>query len=1052
MKKHDPNQRLSEPDQANTAMFRRLVECAGQGIGWADLDGNIVYMNPALRQMLDLAPETEASGLHLSRFCPPEAGPVADEMLRATLEQGSWSGEINLLSEQGRVIPTRHDIHLIRDAAGAPIAFGCAITDLSQQKQLEKYLVRSRAKYRALVENIPQRVFYKDRQSIYLAVNRQYANDKGLSPEEVIGLDDYALNTSELAVKYRADDRRIMASGLVEEYDEPHQRDGKKMTVHTVKTPVKDEDGLVIGICGIYWDVTEQRAAFERVEMLQRVVDFSPQSIGWVDLDGTARYFNPALRRLLALPETADVHRYHLDNFYSEAQRQTLQTRLLPEVMDKGHWSGELELTALDGQVIPAQHTVFQIRDSLGQPIALANVLTDLRAKKSVEASLRRSEETYARAEAIAHLGSWSWDIARGTLRWSDEIYRIFGRVPQSVAATFPAFLDAIHPDDRQKVIDATNASVTNPDIPYNVEHRVLHPDGEVRIVHERGKVYCDSQGKPTNMIGSVQDTTEQKHAAMLQANELFKQAILDSMLAQIAVLDRNGVIVAVNQAWRNFALANSAVLPGLAAFETPAALTSIGVNYLEVCQTSDGDSSEEVDAAYAGIRAVLDGHLPSFELEYPCHSPDQQRWVVMMVSPLSVEDRGVVITHTDITARRLAQDAIRSARDEAERANRAKSEFLSRMSHELRTPLNAIIGFGQLLERANLTSMQTDNAREILNAGNHLLTLINEVLDLARIDSGTFPINLEPISLGLLIADCLNLIRPLAETYGIRLNEVECYCGTPVLADSTRLKQVLLNLLSNAVKYNRADGSVSVACRYQDNIIHIRVNDTGPGLTEEQQARLFTPFERLEADKNAVEGTGIGLALSKRLVELMGGEIGVESRPGIGSTFWLSLPPAQRSSDYAPANNQPLCPVAETEPTQPCASRAQVDLLCIEDNPANMRLIQRILEMRANIHLLKAHSSSLGLELAAAHRPALILLDINLPEMDGFEVLRRLRNNAATRDIPIIGISANAMPKDIERALAAGFNGYLTKPLEISQFLALVDETLDDLSPVESP
>ena len=166
MKKHDPNQRRSEPDQANTAMFRWLVECAGQGIGWADLDGNIVYMNPALRQMLDLAPETEASGLHLSRFRPPEAGPAADEMLRTTLEQGSWSGEINLLSEQGRVIPTRHDIHLIRDDAGAPIAFGCAITDLSQQKQLEQFLVRSRAKYRALVENIPQRVFYKDRQSI----------------------------------------------------------------------------------------------------------------------------------------------------------------------------------------------------------------------------------------------------------------------------------------------------------------------------------------------------------------------------------------------------------------------------------------------------------------------------------------------------------------------------------------------------------------------------------------------------------------------------------------------------------------------------------------------------------------------------------------------------------------------------------------------------------------------------------------------------------------------------------------------------------------------
>jgi PAS domain S-box-containing protein len=1150
---------LPAPD----AMFQRLVECVGQGIGWADLNGNIAYMNPALRRMLELSPEAEVRGLNLRRFRPPEAGPVAAEMLRATLAQGGWSGEIDLLSEQGRVIPTRHDIHLLRDDAGTPIAIACAITDLSQQKQHEQMLERSKAKYRTLVENIPQRVFYKDIQSRYLAANRRYADGLGLAPQDVVGQDDYAFHPRDLADKYRADDQRVMASGQMEEYDEPELRDGKHLTVHTIKTPVRDGNGQVIGICGIFWDVTEQRAAFERVEMLQRVVDFSHQPIGWADLDTTQRYCNAALRRLLAVSEAADVNRYRLDDFYGEAQRQTLHAQLLPELMQQGHWNGELDITALDGRVIPTLHSVFLIRDSGGQPIALANVLTDLSAqkhveaelrsdrnfsgavlenagalilvmdregrirrfnracemvsgyrfaeaegrypwdflllpeerdkvreiafralaenpeamvgrftnawldraggkhliewnntalrddqgrmdfmvaigidvteKRAVEAALRRSEETYARAEAITHLGSWSGDIQHGNTHWSDEIYRIFGLEPQAVEATYPAFLDAIHPDDRQRVIDAVNASIANPDLPYSIEHRVLRPNGEVRNVSERGQVYRDEQGKPIRIVGSMHDITEQKNAATLQANDLFKQAILDSVLAQIAVLDRDGVIITVNQAWRRFALENSTEL-GM-----PARRTEVGVNYLGVCQTSHGDSAHEARPAYAGIRAVLEGRLPSFGFEYPCHSPDQQRWYSMTVTPLHAEGEGVVITHTDITASKLAQDAIRSARDEAERANRAKSEFLSRMSHELRTPLNAILGFGQLLERANLVALQTDNVREILHAGRHLLELINEVLDLARIESGKFSVSLEAVPLLPLIADCLSLMRPQAESAGIELIETAQDCGEQVRADRTRLKQVLLNLLSNAVKYNRPQGAINVTPTLQEDAVQIRIRDTGAGLTAEQQARLFVPFERLDADQSAIEGTGIGLALSKRLVELMGGSIGVESEPGVGSTFWLTLPLA----DAAAEASDSVVPASAAPAPQAVAER-QFDILCIEDNPANLRLVERILAQRADIRLLSASAPGLGLELAAAHRPSLILLDINLPDMDGYEVLRRLQANPATCSIPVLGISSNAMPKDIERALAAGFSDYLTKPLDIAQFMAVVYSYLE--------
>jgi CheY-like chemotaxis protein/anti-sigma regulatory factor (Ser/Thr protein kinase) len=328
---------------------------------------------------------------------------------------------------------------------------------------------------------------------------------------------------------------------------------------------------------------------------------------------------------------------------------------------------------------------------------------------------------------------------------------------------------------------------------------------------------------------------------------------------------------------------------------------------------------------------------------------------------------------------------------------------------------------------------------QEILHAGRHLLELINEVLDLARIESGKFTVSMEPVPVMPLIEDCLTLIRPLAEARGLRIDAGGPDCGEHVLADRTRLKQVLLNLLSNAVKYNRDQGRVGIVCVPAGDRVQIRISDSGTGLSAEQQGRLFVAFERLGTDQHAIEGTGIGLALSKRLVELMDGEIGVESTPGVGSTFWVRLAAAEGQSGFAPEAG---APEAEARP----AGHKQWDVLCIEDNPANLRLIEGILALRSDIRLLSASAPGLGLELAAAHRPVLILLDINLPDMDGYAVMQCLRENPVTRNIPVVAVSANAMPQDLERGTAAGFADYLTKPLDVHRLLRVVDDIVGRL------
>jgi signal transduction histidine kinase/ActR/RegA family two-component response regulator len=391
-----------------------------------------------------------------------------------------------------------------------------------------------------------------------------------------------------------------------------------------------------------------------------------------------------------------------------------------------------------------------------------------------------------------------------------------------------------------------------------------------------------------------------------------------------------------------------------------------------------------------------------------------------------------------------LANAELANANEEARSANQAKSAFLSSMSHELRTPLNAILGFAQILTSNTLPStleQKKEFANHILKSGRHLLTLINEILDLAKVESGTITLSMEPVALADILLECRTMIEPIAATRKVRVlfPDVD---GAVVMADRTRLKQVMLNLLSNAVKYNRDEGAVVLTCdQCTPTRMRLSIQDTGNGLNPEQVASLFQPFNRLGQESGTQEGTGIGLVVTKRLVELMGGEIGVTSSPGVGSVFWIELAStAPRTSSLA----ERVAPAGNGATSSASASDVAPRLLLyVEDNPANLRLVEEIVAFRRDLRLLAAHDGHLGLQLARAHRPDIILMDLNLPGMSGFEVLRQLGADAETADIPVIALTANAMPRDIERGVAAGFHRYLTKPIDIEKFTEAINSTL---------
>ena len=552
-----------------------------------------------------------------------------------------------------------------------------------------------------------------------------------------------------------------------------------------------------------------------------------------------------------------------------------------------------------------------------------------------------------------------------------------------------------------------------------------------------------NAAGKRSNLVSAVGQANESsiagRHMALLKAGAL-QNAIITSANFSIIATDEKGIIQLFN-------VGAERMLGYLAAEVVNRISPSDIHDPLEVAARAEALSIELGTPIAPGFEALAykASHEVEdiYELTYICK--DGRRFPAIVSITALRDDYGDIIGYlligSDNSVRKQVEVELNAAMAAADKANRAKSDFLSNMSHELRTPLNAILGFAQLLESGapSPTPTQKRNIDQILKAGWYLLELINEILDLALIESGRLTLSPEPVSLAEVMIECQTMMEPQAQARGITMTFPNFETPQFVKADRTRFKQVLINVFFNAVKYNTPGGSVAVTCsQSRPDSIRINVRDTGVGLAADQLAQLFQPFNRIGKEATAEEGSGIGLVMTKRLLEAMGGVIGVDSVVGEGSTFWVELPLAtapQLAQHASALEIRARPPVAHGTPLR--------TLLYVEDNPANLELVEQLIRRRPELRLLSAADGNIGLEMARVHVPDLILMDINLPGISGLEALKKLRLDPSTAHIPVVAVSANAMPHDIERCIAAGFFDYVTKPIRVDRFMAVLDEAL---------
>ena len=856
------------------------------------------------------------------------------------------------------------------------------------------------------------------------------------------------------------------------------RKDGSRFPAVVSVTALRDDQDAIIGYLLIGTDNTARKQAEEallKAGALQNAI-FNSQNFSSIatDANGVIQIFNVGAERMLGYT-AAEVMNKITPADISDPQEVIARAKTLSLELGTTIKPGfealvfkasrgiediyELTYFRKDGSRFPAVVSVTALRDDQDTIIGYLLIGTDNTARKQAEEALLKAGALQNAIFNSQNFSSIATD-ANGVI----QIFNVGAECMLGYAAA--EVVNKITPADisdplevvaRAKTLSIELATTITP----GFEALIFKASRGIEDIYELTYIRKDGSRFPAvvsvtalrdaqdMIIGYLligTDNTARKRieaeqmvlAQRLRDHQFYTRSLFESNIDALMTADLSGIITDVNKQME--------------------ALT--GCTRDELIGAPFKNYFTDPERAESSIKLVVsDKKVTDYELTARARDGKQ---TVVSFNATTFYDRdrrlqGVFAAARDVTERKRLDQVLQEknielegAKSAAEKANLAKSEFLSSMSHELRSPLTAILGFAQLMESEMPppTAPQKESAAQILKAGWHLLKLIEEILDLAKVESGHVPLSKEPVSLSEVIFECQSMIEPQAQQRGLNMTFPKFDGQLFVLADRTRVKQVLINLLSNAIKYNIKRGAVYVTCTLDTpGRVRVSIRDTGAGLYPEQVRQLFQEFNRLGQETGREEGTGIGLVVAKRLVELMGGVIGVESAVGVGSVFWFELstvaaPHLSVEEGEAEALSQPFAPIATRVRT----------VLYVEDNPANLNLVERIIGRHPGLRLLTAVTGTAGIEIARASQPEVILMDINLPGISGIEALKILREDKLTAHIPVLAMSANAMPRDIAKGMAAGFFRYLTKPIKIDEFMETLEVALEYAQSVGKP
>lgn len=1006
-----------------------------------DQDSRLVYINRQFRETHDAA---DWLGKENEELWPPDEAAALTRIDQLVLDTGE-----QIRVEEDFLVADRMRSFLtakfpMRGLDGNAL-IGAVSIDVTERKRADRALRESEARWKQLFDGSPDGMLLLDPASGELIIadcNPAICATSGYRRDDLLGQSILRLTAPGIS----GDDTRIRTeqvrrAGTLAFETEHRRSNGTTFSVEVSATTIK-LDGREM-LLTVERDISARKAAEESLREQDRMLKDAQKiarvgSWHWVAATDTITWseeYHDIVGHDPTLPPPG--YKEHL-HWYTPESAARLHGAV-QRAMDSGTpYELDLDLIRSDGSRLAVVARGEAVRDDSGQVTALRGTLQDITERKLIETALEESERRLRLHIENTPVAVIEWDTDFCATSWNPAAERMLGYTAEEAVGQHASM---VLPEDSRALVDAVFADVLSRTGGQRSTNQNITKDGRLLDCEWFNTALTSTDGRIIGTASMGQDVTHRVAAeqALRNSEERHRSLVEASPVAMVA--QRNGEILFANDAAaRLLRIEDPRSLQGrkVADFTHPDNRSLIE----RIAAMAEGRASQLPSIEQLLLRA--DGDPFPAEVSAVTTIFDGGPATIAVLSDLSDRKRyeqqlrGLNEELEERVAQRTA--ALAEAKERAEAADRAKSALLSRASHELRTPLNSILGFAQLLALDELSGDQSESVEHILNGGSHLLVLVDEILDLARFETGRLALAPEPTDLNALVQEACGLLAPLTGERGVTIEwDHAGGVGPWVLADRQRLRQILLNLLSNAIKYNHENGAVVIrASEGNGGTLRLAVTDTGPGIAEEHLPLLFNPFERLGAEATGVQGTGLGLALSRALAEAMGGALGVESQTGAGSTFWVDLP-----QGTAPAAGSPA--MARTDPvvvTKPPDRPRRV--LYIEDNLENLRLIESLLKRWKDVTLIPAMQGRVGLDLAV-DRTDLIVLDVHLPDLPGEEVLRRLKANPATRAIPVIVASADATPEQVERMVGAGALEYFTKPLDIRQFLATLSRVLGE-------